>query len=353
MKRLWIRVDANVAQDPKVHELSDRLDISIPTCVGLLVGVWGQVAAHNCDGDLTGISARSLAIWAGYEGTPKTFADAFFAIFTEEKQINGWTDHQGKLIELNARDAARKAHQRKQVEASTEKYAQRPESNETVAKSHEINDLQNVHGQSEKSPCTRNATLQDITLPIALTATTKATTSALRTVSNSEVVTDIADISEVAGVVPGKAQLVYVADKADVKAEIKTEIKTERTTWMTPYFNAWVDKYSSKPNAGLLAKALKAVHDEVGPEVLLPQFEAYLADTEAKFISLPKFASTHGAYATKRKTDELDVWAAAKKTDDLLKTPESDAFYASLLDDEDDNEDDNNEGDSQASGRAA
>lgn len=69
-----------------------------------------------------------------------------------------------------------------------------------------------------------------------------------------------------------------------------------KVTWLTPYWDAWIDAYDGKPNGGVLAKALKALHDEHGEAVVLPRWRYFLSETPAGFVNPHKFASTFGSW---------------------------------------------------------
>jgi len=55
-----------------------------------------------------------------------------------------------------------------------------------------------------------------------------------------------------------------------------------------------VDRFKSQPNYGVLAKSLKSLHDTHGEQIVLSRWKYYLAKTEAKFVSAPRFAQTFG-----------------------------------------------------------
>jgi len=73
-------------------------------------------------------------------------------------------------------------------------------------------------------------------------------------------------------------------------------VKKTKTTWLTPYFDAWRDRFGAPPNAGKLAKALRAADGEYGPGYLVPRWKAFLAQSEAKFVNPFRFAETHGEW---------------------------------------------------------
>lgn len=110
--KLWIRVDATIASDPKVLDLADRLSIPIPEAVGLCVLVWGKIAEHRPSGDITGISISTIEQWASFfprRGKPAgSFGSLFLELFSSEGEASGWHDRQGALIDRAERERTRK-----------------------------------------------------------------------------------------------------------------------------------------------------------------------------------------------------------------------------------------------------
>jgi len=70
----------------------------------------------------------------------------------------------------------------------------------------------------------------------------------------------------------------------------------ERNTWLTPYATEWQDRYGGKMEFGIAAKYLKPLHDEHGPEKTLAHFKNFIEQTEATFVSYPRFAQTFGSW---------------------------------------------------------
>ncbi len=132
---LWIRVEADTADSPKVHKFAKRIGLPVPATVGHLVMLWGKVAAHRTDGNLKGVLSESLERWAGWTGQPGKFAKAFRKTFIKNGGIlHGWGERQGKLIMHQIADRLRKTP--------------------TPAKE----SPRNVHGSSTENPRLRNAT---------------------------------------------------------------------------------------------------------------------------------------------------------------------------------------------------
>jgi hypothetical protein len=111
--KLWIRLNANTPDDPRVHKLAEQLGISPSHALGLVVRVWCAMAGHAQDGVLGDIPPRAIAAWAGWGGSRLTnadkFATAFRELFADEHgNAPDYQDLQGKLIERMERDRARK-----------------------------------------------------------------------------------------------------------------------------------------------------------------------------------------------------------------------------------------------------
>ncbi len=69
-----------------------------------------------------------------------------------------------------------------------------------------------------------------------------------------------------------------------------------RPTWLTPYWDAWVAAYGGTPNAGILAKTLKPLHDRRGEAETLARWKAYLDQTPAEYVNPHRFAATWGRW---------------------------------------------------------
>lgn len=67
-----------------------------------------------------------------------------------------------------------------------------------------------------------------------------------------------------------------------------------KETWLTPYYNLWVKIMGGEPAVGQLAKALKKPHEAAGAERLVPIWEYYLKNTDARFVSPSTFAQKWG-----------------------------------------------------------
>ena len=73
-------------------------------------------------------------------------------------------------------------------------------------------------------------------------------------------------------------------------------IKTKKVTWLTPYFDAWHTRYGGTMPCGVVAKVLKPLEAEHGPEETLRRWIVYLTSTDGRFVSPARFASTWGEW---------------------------------------------------------
>lgn len=69
-----------------------------------------------------------------------------------------------------------------------------------------------------------------------------------------------------------------------------------RKTWLTPYFDVWHDRFGKDAAfpAGQIARALKPIHDRIGPVEVCRRFAYFLRVTKAEYLNVPKFAATFG-----------------------------------------------------------
>lgn len=91
---------------------------------------------------------------------------------------------------------------------------------------------------------------------------------------------------------------------AEVEAEAKEKLapiggaakKKGRPTWLTPYAVLWRQYFDGKIPFEIAAQNLRPLHDEHGEAAVLTELAAYLEQTEARYLSLPKFASAFGGW---------------------------------------------------------
>lgn len=109
---LWIRIDANIGENPNVWKLADVRGLSAVSCVGHLVMLFGNVAEHAPTGNVADVPDALLERWAGWTGEPKLFAQSFRELFVTAGVVDGWEKRQGALIDRAAKERERTARRR-------------------------------------------------------------------------------------------------------------------------------------------------------------------------------------------------------------------------------------------------
>jgi hypothetical protein len=81
------------------------------------------------------------------------------------------------------------------------------------------------------------------------------------------------------------------------------KLGASRQTWITPFWDAYLERYpGATPHAGMLARALRPLVQLHGEPKVLEHWRCYLSQTEARYVSAPRFAATFPAWvATKGK----------------------------------------------------
>jgi hypothetical protein len=97
-----------------------------------------------------------------------------------------------------------------------------------------------------------------------------------------------------------RAILEYVLDGVALPAEhvitAEPAERRQRTTWLTPFGEGWATAYEGTPPWGQLGRYLKPLVEKHGPALVLERWVRYLTNTEARFASPARFASTFGAW---------------------------------------------------------
>ena len=96
----WIESHQELWRHPKTKKLARLLQISIPTAVGHLHGLWYWAMDFAQDGDLSSYDAEDIADAVMWEGDAKKFLDALvearYADATEHGiVIHDWYDYAG------------------------------------------------------------------------------------------------------------------------------------------------------------------------------------------------------------------------------------------------------------------
>jgi hypothetical protein len=104
---LWIRIDSNIGDNPNVLKLAEHRGVSAEEIVGLCVILFGKLAEHCPDGDVSNVSDAMLERWASWKREPGAFAADFRRLFVTDGVVEGWAKRQGKLIERAAKEKER------------------------------------------------------------------------------------------------------------------------------------------------------------------------------------------------------------------------------------------------------
>lgn len=96
----WIRVDADVADSPKVGALARALGTTRDCSLALLVKFWGWIARHKPDGDLSGVDAKDVAEGARYRGKPARLLSGLVAagLVDRDRKVHDWHDMNGRAL---------------------------------------------------------------------------------------------------------------------------------------------------------------------------------------------------------------------------------------------------------------
>ena len=113
----WIELHQSLPTHKKTLAAADRLDMPPVHLMGHLTALWLWVLDNAPDGDITSISARTIARVVQWEGSPDVFLDAlieagFIACTDEGTVIHDWNDYAGRLVEKRKANAARMKHKR-------------------------------------------------------------------------------------------------------------------------------------------------------------------------------------------------------------------------------------------------
>lgn len=142
----WIESHQELWRHPKTKKLARLLQISIPTAVGHLHGLWYWAMDFAQDGDLSAYDAEDIADAVMWDGDAKTFLNALvearYADATEHGiVIHDWFDYAGGLLESKAR-------KREQSRLRVQEYRKRKKE----AAAHEEGTPQEAPSQGQEPP---------------------------------------------------------------------------------------------------------------------------------------------------------------------------------------------------------
>jgi hypothetical protein len=74
--------------------------------------------------------------------------------------------------------------------------------------------------------------------------------------------------------------------------------KSLQGPWLGPYLSAWVTRFGGLANPALIGKYLWPLHELHGPEKALKHWTNFLTGSDARFVSVPRFAQTFGTWTS-------------------------------------------------------
>lgn len=109
----WIESHDAVINHPKTRKLARRLEVEIPTAVGLLHCLWHWAVDYAEDGDLSKHDAEDIALGAHWSGQPDDFLKALVDCRWidrdgEQAVLHDWHEYAGRLLERRRVDRERK-----------------------------------------------------------------------------------------------------------------------------------------------------------------------------------------------------------------------------------------------------
>ena len=116
----WIQVYSNLHSHPKTGRLVDVLDLKSAdadpevVAVGLLVCLWSWAAQNAHEGDLSGVSYRTIANAARWKKSPEKLVKALQScgFLDEDMKLHDWSEYAELFI---LREEYRKEQNRKRV----------------------------------------------------------------------------------------------------------------------------------------------------------------------------------------------------------------------------------------------
>ena len=120
----WLEVHQELREHRKLYACADALGVEPVTMLGMLISLWLWALDNVQDGNLSGISSRSVARAARW---PEKKADKLMAALIDNRwidqdgeslSIHDWAEYTGRLMDGRKKDAERK---RKKREENTHK----------------------------------------------------------------------------------------------------------------------------------------------------------------------------------------------------------------------------------------
>lgn len=284
----WIALDCDVATNKKIWAFAERLaddeNNEMPTGTKTaddfentaIASVWkilAELPRHAPSGYIGDISDALLERWANWRGIPGSLADAFREIFTSDGLITGWAERNLPIIEHRERERQRAEKRRR--EQSTE-------------------NTRTVRGRSTDGP---EATDTD-------TSTSTTRTKAVR-----------------------KRRAPRTAAVTETSPPEIPEDGPKPLGWLATVAVVWDAKFGAGSfQYGPFGKQLQPLKSRPADEVAA-HLAAYLEQTGAQFLSLPKFVATYARWAPEvydvaKYGPKVDATGVMSDRFDLLTNPD-------------------------------
>ena len=111
----WLELHVSAAHHRKTYRLAAELNIDRAAALGYITTLWLWALEHAQDGDLSALSAKSIAQTAGYSRrAPSNFVQALIAanFMDADYHLHEWKLYVSKLMERRATDRERKRIQK-------------------------------------------------------------------------------------------------------------------------------------------------------------------------------------------------------------------------------------------------
>lgn len=121
----WIKVDQSLRDHRKLLSAADILDICPAYLMGMIISLWLWSLDNVPTGNLDGISARTIARAAQWDGDAQSFVDALTeAGFLDREadgslEIHNWHTWTGKLLDKRQHEKDRSARRRSEKSAKS------------------------------------------------------------------------------------------------------------------------------------------------------------------------------------------------------------------------------------------
>lgn len=112
-----IELYRSIKDHRRVTEAADALNIPVPYMIGLLSLLWLWATDNAPDGDLTGLSPRTISRAVQWEGDPQELMDTLISagwieLSPGRMTLHNWECYTGRLIQKREREKTRSRQRR-------------------------------------------------------------------------------------------------------------------------------------------------------------------------------------------------------------------------------------------------